>query len=207
MINLKNIDINVNYHSSIRIGNIYVDPLKIKKNASAKYIFITHAHYDHFSLDDIKKVVSDETIFVCTRDVKEKLEKIYLNKIILVEPNKSYCLEDISFMTFPSYNINKNFHLKSNDWVGYVIELNGIKYSILGDTDLTEEAKSIKCDILFVPIGGTYTMNAKEAAYLTTLVKPKLVIPVHYNGIVGSKKDEIEFLKWLDNQIEYKIYL
>lgn len=202
---MNNID--VNYHSSIRINDIYVDPFEIKENKNdARFIFITHSHYDHFSLEDIRKVVNDNTIFVCTKDVKLELEKVYKNKIIEVNVNEKYCLEDIKFETFPSYNINKAFHPRSNNWVGYVIEVNGVKYAILGDSDLTSEVRNIKCDVLFVPIGGTYTMNGKEASELVNIIKPKLVVPVHYNGIVGNKDNEKEFLNNIKD-IEYKIYL
>ena len=200
-------DINVNYHSSIRIGNIYVDPLNIKEESrNAKIIFITHSHYDHLSIEDIKKIVMEDTVFVCTKDVKEELMKSFHNEIVEVVANHAYRIGNVSFNTVPSYNINKKFHPKNNNWVGYVIEVNNIKYAILGDSDLTSEVKSIKCDVLFVPIGGTYTMNAIEASELTNIIKPKLVIPVHYNGIVGSKEDEKEFIERLNN-IEYKIYL
>ena len=201
-------DINVNYHSSIKIGNICVDPFMINKKLNdTKYIFITHSHYDHFSINDIEKVISENTIFVCTKDVEEKISKIYPNKVIAVEPGKEYSLGDIKFWTIISYNINKSFHPKSNNWVGYIIELDSVKYAILGDSDLTDEVKKIKCDVLFVPIGGTYTMNGKEAAELANIIKPKIVVPVHYNGIVGSKEDETVFLKNLNKEIEYKIYL
>lgn len=200
-------DINVNYHSSIRIGNIYVDPLNIKEESrNAKIIFITHSHYDHLSIEDIKKIVMEDTVFVCTKDVKEELMKSFHNEIVEVVANDAYRIGNVSFNTVPSYNINKKFHPRNNNWVGYVIEVNNIKYAILGDSDLTSEVKSIKCDVLFVPIGGTYTMNAIEASELTNIIKPKLVIPVHYNGIVGSKEDEKEFIERLNN-IEYKIYL
>ena len=200
-------DINVNYHSSIRIGNIYVDPFNIKEESrNAKIIFITHSHYDHLSIEDIKKIVMEDTVFVCTKDVKEELMKSFHNEIVEVVANDAYRIGNVSFNTVPSYNINKKFHPRNNNWVGYVIEVNNIKYAILGDSDLTSEVKSIKCDVLFVPIGGTYTMNAIEASELTNIIKPKLVIPVHYNGIVGSKEDEKEFIERLNN-IEYKIYL
>ena len=201
-------NINVNYHSSIKIHNIYVDPFQIDNSYNdAKYIFITHSHYDHYSISDIEKVVNKNTIFVCTQDVCLELKKIYSNKVIIVEQNKSYFLDDISFKTFASYNINKNFHSKENGWVGYVIELKGIKYAIIGDSDLTEEVQNIKCDVLFVPIGGTYTMDAKEAAKLVNIINPEVVIPVHYNGIVGNKKDEEIFLKCINNKIKYKLYV
>ena len=73
-------DIIVNYHSSIRIGNVYVDPFKVnEKRNDAKYIFITHSHYDHYSLEDIAKVVNDSTTFVCTKDVYDDLKNFYKN--------------------------------------------------------------------------------------------------------------------------------
>lgn len=201
-------DINVNYHSSIKIDNIYVDPFNIEDNIhDAKYIFITHSHYDHYSIKDIDKVINNDTIVVCTRDVEEEFKKIYPNVVIVVEPNKTYSNNDLRFTTFAAYNINKKFHPIENNWVGYVIEINNIKYAILGDSDLTQEVKNIKCDVLFVPIGGTYTMDAQEAAKLVNVINPKLVIPVHYNGIVGSKKDEEIFLKCINNKIKYKLYV
>ena len=200
-------NVNVNYHSSIKIDDIYVDPFNISDNSvKASYIFITHSHYDHLSLEDIKKIVVDKTIFICPSDVEKELKKHYKNKIVIVSPGKQYRIDEMSFSTFSSYNIRKPFHPKSNGWVGYVIEHNGIRYSILGDTDLTDEVKQISCDVLFVPIGGTYTMDYKTGAELTNLIRPKVVVPVHYNGIVGSKNDEKEFIKLLDN-IDYIIYL
>ncbi len=200
-------NINVNNHSSIRIGDIYVDPFKIDNTSiKAKYIFITHSHYDHLSFEDIEKIVCDKTVFIGTVDVIEKIKERYLNEVIVVEKEKEYQSNGVKFSTFPSYNINKNFHPLSNGWVGYVIEVDNVKYCIIGDSDLTDEVKLIKCDVLFVPIGGTYTMNAKEGAMLANIIKPNLVIPVHYNSIVGNKDDEKEFLNYLEN-IECKILL
>lgn len=202
-------NINVNYHSSIRIGDIYVDPFKIEKvEKEASYIFITHSHYDHLSFEDIEKIVNKSTVFVCPKDVAKEIKKIYSNNIIVeVEPNKKYMDFNILFSTFSSYNIGKQFHPKTNNWVGYIIQFEGIKYAILGDSDLTDEVKNIECDVLFVPIGGTYTMNASEASELTNIIGPKVVIPVHYNGIVGNKNDEKQFLKGLNKDIKCKIYL
>lgn len=200
-------DINVNKHSSVRIGDIYIDPFKISDlRKKASYIFITHSHYDHYSPEDIDKIVDENTVFVCTEDVNEELKKRYFNEVIIVEKNKDYVSGDIQFRTFPSYNKSKKFHPLSNGWVGYVINVDGVDYAILGDTDLTDEVKMIKCDVLFVPIGGTYTMNALEASELTNIIKPNLVIPVHYNDIVGNKDDEKVFLENLNN-INYQICL
>ena len=200
-------NLSVNCHSSICInGNIYVDPFKINtKLNNAKIVFITHSHYDHLDMGSIKNVINNQTIIVCTADSAKMLEVENINnQIVVVEPNKSYEEQSIKFSTFPAYNVGHH-HFLSLGFVGYTIVLNGISYTICGDTDATEELKKIKTDVLFVPIGGTYTMNALEAANLTNIIKPKMVVPVHYNCIVGSKEDEKVFVQNVDKQIKVKI--
>lgn len=191
----------VNCHSSIRIKKnriIYIDPFKINENCNdADFIFITHSHYDHFSIEDIIKIAKKETIYITVKETKSKLELIGVpeEQIIIVEPNKKYELHGISFETVPAYNISKIFHPKTNNWVGYIIELDKTKYYIAGDTDHLKELESIKCDIAFLPIGGTYTMNAKEAASLANMIDAKIIVPIHYGEIVGTKKDLEQFIK------------
>lgn len=211
---------NVNFHSSICIGgDIYIDPFKIKEekhNASA--IFITHSHSDHLSLDDIKKVAGKDTYFVAPRDCIEKLKDAGFKidgKHTVARPGDSFLMSNpsVSVQVFPSYNLKKTNHPKINGWVGYVITLNGTRYAICGDSDFTPDLAKVKCDVLFIPIGGTYTMDAKEAAEAANAIKPKIVVPVHYNTrialvfSIGSKKDEKIFLDNLDKSIDYKIFL
>ena len=206
---LDNIEVLI--HSSIKFSKdiiIYFDPYKINKEYhDADIIFITHSHYDHYSPLDIKKVIKDNTIVVCPKDVKEELLKLNINNIIEVVPNKDYEVLNIKFKTIPAYNINKNFHPKENNWVGYLINYNNVKYYIAGDTDITEENKNIICDVAFVPIGGTFTMDYKEAASLINEIQPKIAVPTHYGLIVGNKDDGIKFSKLLNNSIECKIYI
>ena len=97
-------------------------------------------------------------------------------------------VQGIKFETIPAYNTNKTFHPKENGWVGYIITLDDIRYYIAGDTDITEENKKVKCDVAFVPVGGTYTMNFKEAANLINEIKPKIAVPTHYGSVVGTNK-------------------
>ena len=109
--------------------------------------------------------------------------------------------------TIPAYNTNKNFHPKNNNWVGYVVTINETSYLVAGDTDATNELAAEKPDVLIIPIGGTYTMTATEAAELANKVSPKVVIPSHYNSIVGDKTDEQTFLSLLDKNITCKILI
>ena len=195
-------------HSSIKIKKlnkiIYIDPFNIKNSLNdANYIFITHNHYDHFSENDIKKVKNNETIIIVTEDLYTNTLKLGFSKmnIITVKPNETYQVEKIKFSTIPAYNTNKKFHPKENEWVGYIIELEENKYYIAGDTDITTENKNVKCDVAFVPVGGTYTMDFKEAATLINQIKPKIAVPIHYGSIVGTKQDAIDFVKLLNPNI------
>lgn len=201
-------NIEVLYHSSIRINKektIYIDPFKIDRNYNdADIIFITHDHYDHYSEEDIDKVINENTVIVIPEELLTKVLKKGINKdaIITVEPNKKYMVQGIKFETVPAYNTNKTFHPKENGWVGYVIELNDVKYYIAGDTDITEENKKVKCDVAFVPVGGTYTLDFKEAAQLVNEIQPKVAVPIHYGSVVGTKQDAEEFIKLLHTNIK-----
>ena len=208
---LRNIE--VLCHSSIRINKekiIYIDPFKIDKNYNdADMIFITHDHYDHYSEEDIDKVKKDETVIIIPKDLLTKTSKkgFKQNNIITVMPNEKYIVEGINFTTVPAYNINKKFHPKENKWIGYIIELQGNKYYIAGDTDVTEESKKVKCDVAFVPVGGTFTMDFKEAASLINDIKPKIAIPIHYGSIVGTKQNAVDFIKLLHPTIKGTILI
>jgi len=187
-------------HASIKINKIYFDPFQLNQSYNdAEYIFITHSHYDHFSEEDILKVKSNSTTIIITDDLLEKTLSLGFteNKIIIVEPNKTYNINDLEFATIPAYNINKPFHPKENNWVGYLLKYNDKTYYIPGDTDITEENKKVKCDMAFIPVGGTYTTDYKEGAELANIINPQLAIPIHYGSIVGTKEDGEKFKELL----------
>lgn len=206
-------DITVLCHSSIKINKekvIYIDPFKIDKNYNdADIIFITHDHYDHYSEEDIDKVKKEDTVIIVPEELLTKVLRKGFRQdyIITVEPNQKYIVGGIKFETILAYNTNKQFHPKENGWVGYIIEIKDIRYYIAGDTDITEENKKVKCDVVFVPVGGTYTMDFKEAANLINEIQPKIAVPIHYGSVVGTKQDAIDFSKLLNPKIECKILM
>ena len=195
-------------HSSIKINKekvIYIDPFKIEKNYNdADIVFITHDHYDHYSEEDIDKVINENTIIIIPEELLTKLLRKGINKnaIITVEPNEKYMVQGIKFETIPAYNTNKTFHPKENGWVGYIIEIKGVRYYIAGDTDITEENRRVKCDVAFVPVGGPYTTDFKEAAQLINEIQPKIAVPIHYGSVVGTKQDATDFIKLLHSSIK-----
>lgn len=205
--------IEVLYHSSIKIKKgitIYIDPYGIEKNLKdADFIFITHEHYDHFSIEDMKKVIKEDTVIVSVPNVinESKILQKSDDKRIAVKPNETYEFKNIKFETTVAYNKAKLFHQKEKEWVGYIITIGGTRIYIAGDTDNLEELESIKCDVALVPIGGMYTMNYEEAANLINSIKPKYAIPTHYGAIVGEKADAIEFKKLINTETNVKIFI
>ena len=209
------VDIRLIAQSAIRVDDgksiIYFDPYLIGNNYKfdADYIFITHSHYNHYSEDDIKKIIKDNTKFIIPNDLKESIKELGINEnnILCVEPNKDYKIDDIVLKTTYSYNKNKSFHKKENNWVGYLVNIDNSIIYVAGDTDDIKEIYDIKCDIACIPIGGTYTMDYKEAAKLINSIKPKVAIPTHYHTIVGSKKDAEYFKNLVSDEIMVRIIM
>ena len=195
-------------HSSIKINKnriIYIDPYKVDKNyKDADIVFITHSHYDHFSEEDINKIKKIDTKIVAPEDLHNKIlaDGFKDENIMPVKPNENYIIDGIEFKTVASYNIDKPFHPKENNWVGYIININEENYYIAGDTDLNEDVKKVKCDMAFVPVGGTYTMTHREAADLVNIIKPKIAVPIHYGSVVGTIDDAKSFVRELNPSIQ-----
>ena len=196
------------YHSSIRIEGssiIYFDPFKItEKYHDADIVFITHSHYDHYSPEDIEKVIKENTIIVAPKKMEGEIN---YDNVVYVEPEKEYKVGNINFSTVWAYNVGKPFHPKNNMWVGYIVELDDEKYYVAGDTDITDEAKKVKCDVAFLPCGGTYTMNVKTASELANTIHPKIAVPTHYGAIVGNKDDGKKFVELLSPEIKGEIII
>ena len=199
-------------HSSIRIGRkkiIYFDPFNVKKNFNdADVIFVTHDHYDHYDEESIDKVKKRNTKIIIPVSLLEKAEKKFSKEdIITVEPNKNYEVLGIKFETIRAYNNEKNFHPKDKNWVGYLVNIDDVKYYIMGDTDDTLDARKVKCDVAFVPIGGIYTMNKEEAVEYINYIKPLVAVPIHYGMVSGTNDDAEYFLDNIDEQVIGRILI
>ena len=197
----------INCQSSIRIVKdkvVYFDPFKIDKDYhDADFIFITHDHYDHFDIESILKIKKNDTYIVVPKTLDEEIHKTFDNEhILVVEPGCCYNLNNIKFETVRAYNLHKEFHPKENNWVGYNVEIDGYKYYVMGDTDEVVESKIIKCDVLFAPIGGKFTMDKDEARHLTNIIGPKIAVPIHYGSIVGTEEDANYYINNLDSNIK-----
>lgn len=180
-------------HSSFRLTGekiIYIDPRNISDPKPADAVLISHPHSDHFSPDDIKKISNEKTVII---SIPEVISQIEGNKKMIL-PNEKAFLDKVVIEAFPAYNVNKSFHSKKKDWIGFIIEMNGKRYYYAGDTDAIPEMRFMKnIDIAMLPVGGTYTMNAEEAASIANIFKPKVVIPYHWGEIIGTREDAEKF--------------
>lgn len=204
-------NIRVLTHSSIKIKGtrvVYADPFQIEEAShDADYILITHDHYDHFSPEDIAKILKEDTLLVVPEKMKGQAEKetALKREIVTIKPGEEKELDGIRIEAVAAYNKMKPFHPRAKEWVGYLITLDGSRIYVAGDTDITEENQKVVCDIAMVPIGGTYTMDARKAAKLVNIIKPGIAIPTHYGSIVGKKSDEEVFRENVDKEIKVEI--
>ena len=168
---------------------IYFDPYRISEKDSADLIFVTHDHDDHFSMSGINRIKTNNTIIVGPACV---INSINTDKRT-VKAGDVIQLKGIKIQVVPSYNINKSYHAKGKGHVGFIVTMDGVTYYHPGDTDFIPEMKKIKADVAFLPVGGTYTMNAEEAVEAAMAIKPKVVVPFHWGSVIGSRADAEKF--------------
>ena len=171
---------------------LYIDPWKLNDSPhDATLVLVSHSHYDHYSPVDIANVSGPDTKLIASADViaKEGAGEVITGGLMIE-------LENVRLTGVAAYNPNKDFHPKSNNWVGFVIEIGSKRLYYAGDTDLTEEIKALQnIDVALLPVGGTYTMDAAQAAEAVSHFKPKMAIPYHWGDIVGGRSDAEKFAK------------
>jgi L-ascorbate metabolism protein UlaG (beta-lactamase superfamily) len=85
---------------------ICIDPFEVKETSQVDYIFITHTHHDHLSVDDITKMMKSTTIIVAPYACEDNLKDLP-NKKIFLKQDDTLTLDDFSVKTIPAYNIDK----------------------------------------------------------------------------------------------------
>jgi len=180
-------------HASFRISHedtvIYIDPWKVHDSAKdADVVLVSHSHYDHYSQEDIDKVSGADTQLLASNDVVATAGGRAVTPGLAVE------LDGVKIIGVAAYNPAKQFHPKRNQWLGFVVELGGKRIYYAGDTDLINEMKELKdIDLALLPVGGTYTMSATEAAEAVGRIGPKQAVPYHWGDIVGGPSDAEQF--------------
>jgi len=168
-------------HASVKIWTddavIYVDPRNLSISPhDATIVLVTHGHSDHYVAADISRVSGPATKLIAAASVIATHGSGQS-----IAPGEKIELDSVNVIAVPAYNISKPNHAKSNNWVGFIIELAGKRIYVAGDTDLIPEMQTLgKIDLAFLPISPAYTMGPDEAAQATMYIMPQLAVPYHW---------------------------
>ena len=191
-------------HDGFRIDGsktIYIDPYQISDGPEADLILITHEHFDHCSPEDVAKVQHSGSVVITEKDSAPKLS----GDVRVVTVGESLSFDNIQIEAVPAYNTNKDFHPKSKGWLGFIVDIDGVKVYHAGDTDFIPEMNDFSTDIALLPVSGTYVMTADEAVEAALAINPKIAIPMHYGAIVGGESDATKFKQALEGKVEVQI--
>ncbi len=189
---------------------VYVDPFQLKSAAEpADIVCVTHEHFDHLSVDDLKKVVTSHTTVVTIAACQEAANGLRPKAVRVVRPGDRLEVDGITIEAVPAYNTSKfrapgkPFHPQEDAKVGFVLGIGGIRIYHAGDTDaIPEMTKAAGVDVALLPVSGTYVMTAAEAAQAWSAIRPKLAIPMHYGAIVGATADADAFKNGVPGRVE-----
>lgn len=188
-------------HSAIRITGektIYIDPFRIAPGVPADIILITHGHYDHLDTGDIDKVRRPHTVIVAPVGARQKIS----DPVRTVRPGDQIVIDTITIKAVPAYNINKNFHPREHQNVGYIINTNNLTYYHAGDSDHIPEMKTFHADVAFLPVSGIFTMDAAEAALAAKDIRPQVAVPIHWGTVCGSRGDAEKFKQLAECEVQ-----
>ncbi|MDR1397718.1 MAG: MBL fold metallo-hydrolase [Desulfarculales bacterium] len=184
-------------------GPVYIDPFRLTGDKPAAWLLLlTHDHFDHYSPEDAALIRNENTTVVAPESVAALLGG---GKVKAVRPGDELVLDAVKIKATPAYNINKDFHPRAKNWVGYLVEIEGITYYHAGDADFIPEMKTVRTDIALLPVSGTYVMTAEEAALAALAINPSVAVPMHYGSIVGSADDAEYFARQLQGKVAARL--
>jgi L-ascorbate metabolism protein UlaG (beta-lactamase superfamily) len=171
---------------------LYIDPVGGKETFEGQpepdIILITDIHGDHLDVETLQKVNTVDTKILVPMAVYEKLPEFLKQQVGVINNGEQKEVFGFTIEAIPMYNLREEalkFHEKGRG-NGYVIEKDGMRVYISGDTEDIPEMRNLKdIDIAFVCMNLPYTMPVDKAAEAVVDFKPKKVYPYHYRGTDG----------------------
>lgn len=171
---------------------IYVDPVGgkdvLSKFTEPDMVLVTDIHGDHMDIPTLEAISIDKTVLFAPKAVFEKLPENLQKKTNIINNGDVINDFEMTIEAIPMYNLRPEalkFHEKDRG-NGYVLERNGKRIYISGDTEDIPEMRNLKnIDIAFVCMNLPYTMTVEKAADGVLAFKPKTVYPYHFRGTEG----------------------
>ncbi len=160
------------------------------------YIILTHDHFDHMG-DAFEIAKNNNAPVVAVFETAAKAEEAGCTTVSC-NLGGTVKLEGLEVV------FTSAFHSCTSNPSGVVVQMDGENIYHSGDTALFGDMQLIgelyPLNMALLPIGGHFTMGCLEAAKAVELLKPKNVIPMHYNTFDLIKADPMEFKERVGNQ-------
>ena len=145
----------------------------------ADFILVTHEHGDHLDPAAIDAVSNDNTLLILNGTSQKKIGQ---GEVMANDQHRSLA-GNILLEAVPAYNTTPGremFHPKGNG-NGYVLNLDGFRVYIAGDTEDVPEMAALKdIDVALLPVNQPYTMTVEQCVKAATVIAPKVLIPYHF---------------------------
>jgi L-ascorbate metabolism protein UlaG (beta-lactamase superfamily) len=181
-------------HASLVLGfgtfTVYSDPV----GGAALYdglprpdlVLLTHEHSDHFDVETLRAIMTPTTRIIGARVAIEQLPADLAARAEIIAHGQTRKVDGLTIAAIPAHNLTPErlkYHPKGNG-NGYVLGFGGKSLYISGDTEDTEEMRSLTgIDVAFLPMNLPYTMTGQQAADAARAFRPRVVYPFHYiNG-------------------------
>jgi L-ascorbate 6-phosphate lactonase len=172
---------------------VYPRPPVEPEDFKVDYIFCTHDHLDHTDPKALPIIAKHhkETIFFGPEESCKHLLRLGVEekRVNILRAGNSYKICDIKVTAYYSIQPGEKYIWANTTHLGYIFEVEGIKLYNMGDASLPEETKKIldpvakeSVDIAMLPIIGDIPERKPEDAFIfAKIIKPKVVIPAHYD--------------------------
>lgn len=169
-----------------------VKPRDLKK---VDVVLATHEHFDHFEKESIEFFAREHGAMVGAHyDLLARLD-IHERQKVPLEEKKPFCFKGVRVTPLPAHHPNAFCPY------GFNLEYGGVRVFHAGDTDLNRTLLEHKADILLVPIGGKLTMDIVDAVRVVKTMKPRIVIPMHYDTFDFIAASPHEFKNRIDKSV------
>ena len=154
-------------------ATVIIDPfnpdfvgLKLPKDMEADAVLVTHDHQDH------------------------NFTSAVTGSPVVIKGPGEYEVKGVAITGVQAYHDKENGAERGKDTI-YHLQIDGLNIVHCGDLGHTLTQDQIQeigvTDILMVPVGSVFTIDAKEATEIVSQLEPKIIIPMHYGGLPGSK--------------------